>query len=398
MPQAPSLAYLFRTFLKIGAASFGGNVALVAVVQREMVEKDQSLDNDAIVEAVSVGSVMPGPLAVNTVTYLGYQLRGFPGALVSMFAVLLPAFFLVLGLSWAYFTYRELPILDRIFGGILPGVMAIILSVAFSMGQKNIKDPWQWGILVVSFIALLFIRAFWLSLILVMLAALVGIWRYETTVQSDHVKPDWRLLRRDLLKVLCWILGAMALIVGLEYMITRLFPEHNILLDLFNTFGGMGISLFGGGYVFIPAIGEVVVNQHQWLNPTEFTDAIAMGQITPGPILISATFIGYKMAGIPGAVVATVAMFLPPGLLMVLAARYFALLRTHPRVQAAFMGIKASVVGLIAAAVFVIGKGIDNLNIFSLLIFCLVLLLSIRYKLSPLYLIPGAAFLGWLLF
>ena len=193
----------------------------------------------------------------------------------------------------------------------------------------------------------------------------------------------------------------MAAILVVVFIIFYYFSNSraylDLLLQILVTFSGMSLTLFGGGYVFIPAIQEVIVDQLHWLSQSEFADGIAMGQITPGPILISATFIGYKVAGFTGAIVATVAIYLPPGLLMVLFGRFLDYFKNSAFVAAIFKGLRPAVIGMIFSAALTIGRGITpSWQSISLMVLALVAILG--FKVKVVYAIPVAGILGLILF
>jgi chromate transporter len=170
-----------------------------------------------------------------------------------------------------------------------------------------------------------------------------------------------------------------------------------ILTKLFAVFAGMSIMLFGGGYVFIPLIQEIVVNHQQWVTTQEFIDGIALGQITPGPILVSAAFIGLKVAGFAGAVVATIAIFAPPALLMVVASGAYARLQHSSAIQASLRGVRPAVIGMIFAAAVVVGRSAVPVW-YSIAIFAVALFALIRIRVEAVWVIPAAGAAGWLLY
>jgi chromate transporter len=407
MNQTVSLYQLFWTFLRIGATSFGGYMALVAVVQKQMVERQKRLTDEQLMEGITLSSMMPGPLAVNTVTYLGYQLRGWAGALVSMFAVLLPSFVLVVILADLYFRFQELPFLETLFQGVLPAVMAIILSVAYKMFQKHIHLPWQWLVVAAAFVAMVLLRGFYVAIALIIVGGIIGyvVDKRPAKLTKDKIPFPWRsMLKEDVWHLGLYFLLPLTLIsilltlpVWWDWTFAAAWLDGRHLLL---TFSGMSVTLFGGGYVFIPAIQEVVVTDWGWLTAQEFADGVAVGQITPGPIMITATFIGYKVWGLMGAILATIGMYLPTGVLMVFVGRYFNLLKGLPAIQSAFKGIRPVVIGMIAASVIVIGRSVE-IDFISVGIFLLTLFLAIRMKISALYLIPLGGFLvllvNWLM-
>lgn len=168
-------------------------------------------------------------------------------------------------------------------------------------------------------------------------------------------------------------------------------------IRLISVFSGCSVTLFGGGYVVIPALHELFVEHLHWLSATEFADGIAIGQVTPGPIFITATFIGYKVAGWGGAALATLAMFLPPAVLTVLASRFVAWMEGSAGLAAAMKGVRAAVIGLIFASAFTIGQTMDR-SAAAVLLFLLALAVSGKYAISPVYLIVGGGVAGLFLF
>ena len=397
--------YLLLNFLKIGATSFGGFLALVSVVQDQMVSKDKAIKNELILDGISLASVMPGPLAVNVVTYIGYHLNGIKGALLSMMAVTLPSFLLVLGLSWSYFEYGTLPLVENVFSGIMPAVVAIIVIVAIRMAKKSVTDYKQWGICIISGLLLILLGGFFITLGLIVTGGVAGFLLYYQTLSiedSTEISPtEISPIRenRGFPYLFLFILGALIIAVICIPLIAPAGMQgfFTDIRKLMVVFSGMSLTLFGGGYVFIPAIQETVVQNLHWLNVREFTDGIAIGQITPGPILISATFIGYKVAGFWGAFIATIAIFLPSGVLMIAGAHFLEKFKKSNLIKSVFMGLRPAVIGMIFAASFTIGQSIE-INWQSIVIFTIIFLIHYRYKVNAAILIPVSGILGIILF
>lgn len=373
---------------------------MVSVIQDQMVVKNKVIKNEIILDGISLASVMPGPLAVNVVTYIGYQLRGIYGALISMVAVILPSYILVLSLSWSYLEYGALPLVDNIFSGIMPAVVAIIIVVAIRMTKKSITDYKQWIICIVSGLLLIAGGGFFITIGLILVGGLAGLFLYSNSLsrQKNTIIPK-DIKHKTIPYYFFIILGAV--ILGVLFIpqfgssgLNQLFMNVRKLMMVF---GGMSITLFGGGYVFIPVIQETVVQNLHWLTVKEFTDSIAMGQITPGPILISATFIGYKVAGVWGSIVATVAIFLPSGILMIVGSHFLDKVKNSNRVVAVFMGLRPAVIGMIFAVSFTIGESVE-INWQSILIFLLIFFLNFKYKVNAALLIFVSGLLGIILF
>ena len=373
---------------------------MVSVVQDQMVNRDKAIKNEVILDGISLASVLPGPLAVNVVTYIGYQLNGIKGALLSMTAVTLPSFILVLGLSWSYFEYGTLPFVENIFSGIMPAVVAIIVIVAIRMAKKSVTDYKQWGICILSGLLLIWLGGFFITLGLIITGGLAGfILYYKSLSKQDSTEISPIRKKKNFPYLFLSILGAVIITV---IFIPLLAPPgmHGFFVDirkLMVVFSGMSLTLFGGGYVFIPAIQETVVQNLHWLSVREFTDGIAIGQITPGPILISATFIGYKVAGFWGAFIATIAIFLPSGVLMIAGTHFLDKFKKSNLVKSFFMGLRPAVIGMIFAASFTIGQSID-INWQSIVIFLIIFLIHFKYNVNAAILIPVSGIMGIILF
>jgi len=391
-----SLKYLFFTFLKIGSISWGGFMALISVVQKEFVDKNKIVKDEIILDGISLASVLPGPVAFNVVTYLGYHLRGFKGALVSMVAIILPSFLLILALAYIYSSYGQIPEFNHFFLGVLPAVSAVIISVATNMSQKQIKDYKQVAICILAGAILIFIHSFFATLGVILISAIAGYLLYSNKGNVIKSRPTYVKLF-NLRKFLFFFILTLALVFGF-WSLPLLFngqsaDKAKLLQQIAFTFSGLSLTLFGGGYVIIPAMQQVIVDGIQWLNVKEFADAIAMGQITPGPIFISATFIGYKIAGILGAVIATFAVFFPPGFLMLFCSRFLDQIKNSGFIIALFKGLRPAIIGMIFSAAFTIMRGAD-IGWQTGLIFSSVLFLSIRFKINVVYLIPASGIAG----
>nr|WP_295922755.1 chromate efflux transporter [uncultured Dyadobacter sp.] len=385
--------YLFLTFLKIGSTSWGGFMVLISMIQKKVVEKDQKLDNATVLEGISLASVLPGPMAVNVVSFVGYQLGGWKGALTSVVAVLLPSFALMLILSHIYFQYGDMPAMSHFFAGMLPAVAAIILSVAIGMGQKNITDISQLLIAVIAAVVVFVSRSYLTTLAVLLASGMAGYLVYYKKTLSTNAVPE---------PAACgtFRFPYVALLILLPLAALLVWPGDNAVIKLHRTilltFSGMSLTQFGGGYVIIPAMQKVVVDGHHWLSAQAFADAIAMGQITPGPIFISATFIGYKLAGFWGALNATIAIFAPTAILTVLCARFFDRISRSGLVKAVFRALRPAIIGMIVSASVSILWG-NGLSFFSIGIFATALGATMYFKTDPALVVPAAGILGLLI-
>lgn len=412
----PSLLELFICFLKIGCISFGGFMSLVSMIESQVVEKRKWLSNEDMLDGVALASLLPGPMAVNTVAYVGYRLRGPVGAMVSSVAVLLPTVLLMLVLTDLYFRFGSLPEVERFFAGVLPAVAAIVLSVCLKMAVKNLRSPGVWGAFVFAVLLLLFLpKAFrvYATFGLVVLYGAAGYLFHLRNGRKQHEIEEELVGNVDLelpnrmtcgrLPASCW-LGLVSLGFVVLLGIIPLPVARNGWISLMTTFGSMSLTLFGGGYVFIPMIQDVVVDRFGWLTSKEFIDGIALGQVTPGPILISASFIGQKVAGIPGALLSTLAIFAPPATLMVILAGMLDRIKGSKVVQAIMKGIRVAVIALIFRAflnIFMMawpgGAGGWVSCALTLFLFVSSFVALFRFKVDIIWIIPMAGLFGFLL-
>ncbi len=397
-----SLSYLFWNFLKIGSTAFGGFMALVSVIENIIVGKRKLLTHEDMLDGISLASVLPGPVAANVVAYVGYRLRGGLGAIMTATAVLLPSFILVVGLAHVYTTNSgNNSSLDSVFAGFIPAVIAIIFSAAYRMSKKAVKSWREIAIVVASAVILGSIDkksaiGLYIPVILIAISGLVGWLLYYQKTQKDLNQAE-NSLSRSKLDFTSIVIPLVILAVCLFlYLVPLPFAEDS-LAKLATTFAGMSLTLFGGGYVAIPIIEQVVVHTYDWLTLPEFANAIAVGQVTPGPILISAAFIGYKVQGILGALVSTIAIFSPPALLMVTMSNVLDHIKQSAVIQAALKGVRPAVIGMIFIAGVVLAQTIP-MHWASLLIFVGSLVGIWRFKLEVVLIIPFAGLIGLLLY
>lgn len=388
----PSLIYLLFTFLIIGSFSFGGYSSLVAMVKEKLVDKKKLLEDTVILEGFTLASLLPGPVAVNTVAYIGYYLRGWLGAIVSFAAVIFPSFLFVVGLTFFYLKYAELPAVTGLLKGVTPIILAIILSVSYKLGKNNIVTYKHGLVLILGVVIQILISGYLSFLFCLILGGLIGVLflntekqgdTYNSTIQNKHsgnlLKPVF-LITGILIPVISWI----------AY-------ENGINSQLAQTFGKVSLTLFGGGYVMIPILEEILVDNLHWLSTQEFVDAIAIGQVTPGPILISAAFVGFKLNGIIGALVATLFIFAPSALLMVLLSSRVEKVKSNIFWNKAMNGIKPMVISFILYSIWVIFSKIDYLEV-AIPIFILGSFLLVKYRVNFIYLVIASGVLGFFFF
>ncbi len=398
-----SLWFIFWTFLKIGSVAFGGFMSLISFIEATIVKRYKLISHEEMLDGISLANLLPGPQAVNVVAFVGYRLRGAMGALVATSSIILPSFLLVLALSYFYFQYGDIPALQKAFQGFIPAIAAIVLSVVWRMGKKSITGKKEVALLLISLLIMiatpLAYRMYAPLAIIALCAGLGYVFFYDKTITSG---TENKLVNFPLNKII-FPLSLLSVLFVLWFI--PLPFENNSLLMLTLTFASMSLILFGGGYVFIPIIGSIVVLQYGWVTQQEFTDGIAMGQITPGPILISATFIGFKVAGLPGALLSTIAIFGPPAILMITATKVLGFIKQSPLTQAAIHGVHCGVIGLILVAAFVILNTAIPAWPFefksvlpTLAIFVAAMIALMKFKLDVVWIIPSAGLFGYLLY
>ena len=398
MKPQPTLASLFWMFVKIACTSFGGFMAMISVIENVVVERKKLLPHRDMLDGISLASILPGPVAVNLVVFFGYRLRGGSGALISALGAVLPSFLFIVFLSLAYFQWGQVPVVNKLFMGFIPAVSAIILSAVWNMSRKSITGWREALIAVTAAAALLLVGGVYSTLVIITNAGLIG-WFW---FRSDDANPvvtaaiaansSETARPKSKLDLNATFVGAASLSALPLWQI-----DPGILFKMFLVFASMSLMLFGGGYVFIPMIQEIVVNGHGWVTQQEFVDAIAMGQITPGPILVSAAFIGLKVAGLTGAIVATLGIYLPSALLMVGSTHLLGHIQGSRVIAAALCGVRPSVIGMIAAAAFSVGWSAPH-HWASILIFAGALAALLWLRIEVMWIIPVAGLAGWVLF
>jgi len=331
-------------------------------------------------------------VAVNVCTYVGYRLRGRLGALVAALAAILPAFVLVVGLSAAYFRWGQIPAVNKIFLGFIPAVAAVIVAAAWNMSRKFLTGFRERSIALVAFGVLIGIGGFYSTLGIILGGGLLGWLLFPRNPAAPSAPNHTSHGSGNRLSVNALLLSTAPMV-----QIPWWSFDPSLLTKLVVVFAGMSLMLFGGGYVFIPLIQDVVVNQQHWVTAQEFIDGIALGQITPGPILVSAAFIGLKVAGLTGAAVATAAIFGPPAVLMVLASGVFDRLQQSRVLQACLRGVRPAVIGMIFAAAVIVGRTAVPVW-YSVVMFAAVLFALIRFRVEAVWVIPTAGLGGWLLY
>lgn len=372
-----TLRQLIVYFLKLGTVGFGGPVALVGFMHRDLVEKRQWIKEEDYKEGLALAQLAPGPLAAQLSIYLGYVHYGILGATLAGVAFVLPSFLMVLGIGYAYVRAGGLPWMQAIFYGIGAAVIGIIAVSSYKLTRKSLGKDWLlwvvFGVLAVTTF-ILEEENIWL-----ILAAGFIVW-LQRRVTSKSVSLNSYFLLPVLLQISqsSWL------------------DEKTGKIAWF--FFKAGAFVFGSGLAIVPFLYGGVVKEYQWLNEQQFLDAVAVAMITPGPVVITVGFIGYLVSGFPGACVAALATFLPCYLFTILPAPYFKKYGKHPGIKAFIDGVTSAAIGAIAGAVCVLAKR-QFTGVFPVIVALVVAALLIRFKKLPEpVIILASAIIGLLFF
>jgi chromate transporter len=391
--RPPGFASFVRYFLGLGTWGFGGPIATVGYMQRDLVERRHWMTRADFVDGVALGQTMPGPLAAQVAMWVGFLRRGPFGALAVATAFIMPSFLLVLTVAAIYTRYSGLPIVQSLFYGIAPVVVAIIAVAAWKLARlTNKKDRRLWGISIILMLTTA-ISGAEIAYLFIAAGLLMLVW---------DAPPAWPRLRRNrppgpgTPPTAARALAAPAAVAAARHSWVILAASSGTLVALGLFFAKAGAFIFGSGLAIVPFLREGVVVQHHWLTSGQFLDAIAMGLITPGPVVITATFIGYLVGGLAGAIVATVAIFTPIYLGVVIPGRWFIRHRANKQVKAFVSGATAAAAGAIAGAVTVLARqAITDWK--TALIGASALILLLKWKIKEPYLVALGAAAGIIL-
>jgi chromate transporter len=440
--RTATLGGLFLSFLKIGASGFGGGLAVLTQIRHLVVQQRRWLTDTDFVEAIALGQSLPGTSAGNAVTYIGFRLRGWRGASASLSGFILPSMLMMIALAIFYDSFRALPKTEQLFHGFNSAVVALIAVTAWRMGKYTSSKPWQRILIALSFAAVVFLKATVVEVIVI--AGLVGIGiesfaerqlprlerirgfaerrqqRIRSRLATGRTKPHkfyggylTEALAEERIRQLSEArvtqnrgeevdeleeYGTEKTRRSLVFLLPSIpfLAKLGTALSVSFIFLRIGAATFGGGFVMIPEIQNEVVSSHHWLSHQEFADATALGQITPGPVLIMATFVGYRVAGILGALFSTICVFLPSFLMTIAAGSSFRRFRTNHQMQAFLRGVAPAVAGLLGAAAWSVARsGLHS--VIGVTMAVLILFILLRYRANVFWVLIGAGLFRFLL-
>lgn len=368
---------LVRYYLYLGGLGFGGPVALCGQMEKELVQERKWVTKDELREGIAVCQSMPGPLAIQVGIYVSYLRGGFWGAWAGGWAFIFPNFVIVAILGALYVHFGDLPPVRAIFYGVSPAVIALILHSCYRLAKLGMEDWLQWGIAAACLVITVAVQAE--VAILFIGAGIVGILYYGTLFRLTRV-PSLPLFAMA-------PVGAIALGGA----------SGSILGKLLVFFLKAGSLTFGSGLVIVPFLEKGLVQQTGWLDERQFLVAVAMGMLSPGPVVITATFVGYLVAGFWGSLVSTVGIFLPSFLLVLIVAPILIRHRANRNVQGFVKGAYAAAIGTILGASILLGK-IAIGDWLTALIGLVSLLVLFRWKVSNPILVAATAAVGLIAF
>ncbi|MGO9127615.1 MAG: chromate efflux transporter [Terriglobales bacterium] len=375
-PRQVSLAELALVFLKLGTIAFGGPAAHIAMMQDEFVRKRQWITEADFLDRLGAANLIPGPSSTEVGIFIGHAKRGWAGLVVAGCCFIIPAAVMVALIAAAYVRYGSLPQVAGILYGIKAAVIAVILQALWTLAKTAART---------SLLASVGVIAIVLSAIGVAPLIVIAI------AGAASGAAFWFKRRKGAALLAIPLFGRLALLSGATAVVAA--PVS--MLRLFLSFLKIGSVVFGSGYVLLAFLRAEFVNHLGWLTEKQLIDAVAVGQFTPGPVFTTATFIGYLVAGIPGAVVATVGIFLPGFVFVALSGRMLPKLRRSPLAGAILDGVVVGSLALMAVVAWQLGRAaiVDRITLAIMVVSAGLLL---RFRINSAWIVGGAAVIGWM--
>ncbi|MDZ7964682.1 MAG: chromate efflux transporter [Nostoc sp. DedSLP03] len=394
--SAPSrLGELANLFFKLGVIGFGGPVAHIAMIEDEVVKRRQWLTREHFLDLLGATNLIPGPNSTEMAIHIGYIYAGWLGLIVSGVCFVLPAVLITGGFAWVYVAYGTLPQITPLLYGIKPAVLAIIINALWGLAKKAVKTR---QLLAIAFAVALLTLLFKLNeVIALLIGGLLGMVWLHSGEKND--KPG------DKANFLIASLSTGATLKASAVLATSVATASTVanvsLWQLGWFFLKVGSVLFGGGYLLVAFLQGELVQEYGWLTQQQLLDAIAIGQFTPGPVLSTATFIGYVIAGTPGAIVATIGIFLPSFVFVAALNPLIPRLRASSWTRAFLDAVNVSAVALMVVTTLQLGTATLTLpqapfvDFLGLAIAIVSAILAIHFRINAAWLVFGSAFIGW---
>ncbi len=368
----PDLALLF---LRLGTTAFGGPAAHIAMMEDEVVRRRGWMTQQEFLDLLGATNLIPGPNSTEMAIHIGHRQGGWPGLLVAGVSFILPAVLIVMAFGWAYVRYGSLPQVAGILYGVKPVIIAIVLQALWSLGKTSIKTKLLAGVAVAAVIL-----------------TFLGIHELVILFGAGIIVGTWCLIRQVGRRGLTSMFSVTPLALFLSASATTTFG----LWSLFLFFLKVGSVLYGSGYVLLAFIRADLVERWHWLTESQLLDAIAVGQVTPGPVFTTATFVGYMLAGPKGAMVATAGIFLPAFFFVAVSGPLVPRIRRSPTAGAFLDGVNAAALALMVVVTYQLGRA-ALIDITTLALALLSGVILFRFRVNSVWLIIGGAIAGWLL-
>jgi chromate transporter len=387
-PTSP-IREVIALFLRLGVTAFGGPAAHIAMMHDEVVTRKKWLSDEEFLDLNSAANLIPGPNSTELAIHIGYQRAGWWGLIAAGVAFIVPAMLIVIGLAWAYVQYGTTPQAEALFYGVQPVVIVIIAQALWLLGRKAVKNVVTAGVGLSAF-GLYLVGA---NEILLLLAGGVLVMLVENirSIRSSST---------SLFLPLSLTLSRFSFLAFENLPLSTVSPilaaQPFSLPVLFFTFLKIGSVLYGSGYVLLAFLQADFVNNLGWLTEQQLLDAIAVGQVTPGPVFTTATFIGFILGGAPGALVATVGIFLPAFVLVAVTTPFIPRLRQSIWFSGLLDGVNVASAGLMAGVMLLLART-AYVDIPTILIGVVAALLLLRFKVNATWLIAGGAAIGLVL-
>ena len=384
-PQAGARVSLLEVaivFLKLGTIAFGGPAAHIGMMEDEFVRRRRWISQERFLDLLGAVNLIPGPNSTEMAIYIGYLRAGWAGLVIAGVCFILPAMLLVTGIAWTYQNYGGLPQFAGLLYGVKPVVIAVILQALFGLGRRAIKTPLLAAIGALAVVASCFGVD---PLLLILLAgAIVGLGRGWTQERGKRLKP---------IVVMLLVAGG---ILAFSCFAARLGETEDVKVGIgpvFLYFLKVGSVLYGSGYVLLAFLQADLVGRWHWLTQAQLLDATAVGQVTPGPLFTTATFIGYVLGSWQGAIVATVGIFLPSFVFIAISGPLVPRLRKSPVAGAFLDGVTVASLALMAVVTWQLGRA-AILDWTSALLAVAAAILLVRFRVNSAWLVLGGAAIG----
>ena len=368
-----SLGELALVFLKLGTIAFGGPAAHIAMMEDEVVRRRRWMARDEFLDLLGAANLIPGPNSTELAIHVGHRQAGWAGLVVAGASFILPAALIVTAFAWAYVRYVSLPEVAGSLYGVKPVIIVIVLQALWSLGKTAIKSRF------LAAIGLAGVALTWLGVHELLILAGAGL--LVAFVRRFAQRNDRRLLS-----------------VGFFFLLQSTATATSTfgLLPLFLFFLKVGAILYGSGYVLLAFIRADLVERWHWLTESQLLDAIAVGQVTPGPVFTTATFIGYVLGGYQGAIVATIGIFLPAFCFVALSGPLVPRIRRSPAAGAFLDGVNVAALSLMVLVTYQLGRA-SLVDIKTLLIGLISGFLLFRFRVNSAWLVLGGAIIGWII-